>query len=157
MSSAIRIVVAEDDPGLSELYCERFGSVPDFEVVGQARSAREAIATVGRLDPDILTLDIDLPGIGGLEVLPVVRWCSPNTKVIVVSGHDEETTILEALELGARGYIVKGDRTDMIKAVRAVQCGEVWARRRIVSYMLSRLVDLAGRSFQEAGGEPAPA
>ncbi len=157
MPSMIRVVVAEDDPGLRELFREQLGVAPDFEVIGEARSGREAIATVERLDPDILTLDIDLPGIGGLEVLPVVRWCSPNTKVIVLSGHDEEATILEALELGAMGYIVKGDGANLEKAIRAVQRGEVWARRRVVARVLDQLVGLASRTFQEVEGEPAPA
>jgi DNA-binding NarL/FixJ family response regulator len=148
MSSMIRIVIAEDDPGLCELFREQFSLVPGFEVIGEAHSGREAIATVERLDPDILTLDIDLPGIGGLEVLPVVRWCSPRTKVIVLSGHDEEATILETLELGAMGYIVKGDGTNMEKAIRAVQRGEVWARRRVLARVFDRLVGLAGRAFQ---------
>jgi DNA-binding NarL/FixJ family response regulator len=153
----IRIVIAEDDPGLCELFRERLSSVPDFEVIGEARNGREAIAIVGRLDPDILTLDIDLPGIGGLEVLPVIRWCSPKTKVIVLSSHDEEAIILEALELGAMGYIVKSDGTNLEKAIRAVQRGEVWARRRVLARVLDHLVGLAGRTFRKAGGEPAPA
>ena len=155
MSSMIRIVIAEDDPEFCELFCEQLSLVPDFEVIGEARNGREAIAIVGRLDPDILTLDIDLPGIGGMEVLPVVRWCSPKTKVIVLSSHDEEATILEALELGAMGYIVKGDRTNLEKAIRAVQRGEVWARRRVLTRVLGQLIGLARRTFQEAEGESA--
>jgi len=155
MSSIIRIVVAEDDPGLCELFREQLSLVSGFEVVGEAHSGWEAIATVGRLDPDILILDIDLPGIGGLEVLPVVRWCSPKTKMIVLSGHDEEATIMEALELGATGYIVKGDGTNIEKAIRAVQRGEVWARRRVLARVFDQLVGLVGRTFQKAGGEPS--
>jgi DNA-binding NarL/FixJ family response regulator len=153
----IRIVIAEDDPGLCELFREQLSLVPGVEVIGEAHSGREAIATVERLDPDILTLDIDLPGIGGLEVLPVVRWCSPKTKVIVLSGHDEETTILEALELGAMGYIVKGDGTNLAKAIRAVQRGEVWARRRVVARLLDRLIGVVGLAFQAREGESVPA
>ena len=156
MSSMIRIVIAEDDPRLRELFREQLNLVPGFEVVGEAHSGREAIATVERLDPDILTLDIDLPGISGLEVLPVVRWCSPKTKVIVLSGHDEEATILEALELGAMGYLVKGDGTNLEKAIRAVQRGEVWARRRVLARIFDQLVGLVGRTFQRAEGEPSP-
>jgi len=157
MLSTTRIVIAEDDPGFRELFREQLSVVPGFEVIGEAHSGREAIAAVERLDPDILTLDIDLPGIGGLEVLPVVRWCSPKTKVIVLSGHDEEAVILEALELGAMGYIVKGDGTNLEKAIRAVQRGEVWARRRALARVLGQFVGLASRTFQEAGGRFVPA
>lgn len=155
MGSVIRIVVAEGDPELSELFRERFSAVPDFEVVGAAPSGRAAIAVVTRLNPDIVTMDIDLPGIGGLEILPVVRWCNPKTKVVVLSDHDEEATILEALELGAKGYIVKGDGTDMIKAIRAIQNGEIWVGRRVLARMLERLIGLATGAFGEAEGEPA--
>jgi DNA-binding NarL/FixJ family response regulator len=157
MPSMIRIVIAEDDLGLCELFREQLSVVRDFTVVGEARSGREAISAVGRLEPDVLTLDIDLPEINGLEVLPVVRWCSPSTKVIVLSSHDEETTIMKALELGAGGYIVKGDGTNLEKAIRAVQRGEVWARRRVLARVLDHLRALAGRPLQEAEGKPAPA
>lgn len=155
--SCIRIVIAEDDPGLRELLYEQLRVVPDFEVAAEARDGREAIANVGWLDPDILILDLGLPEIDGLEVLRVVRWFSPKTKVIIRSGRSEEATILETLRLGARGYIIKGDGTNMEKAIRAVQRGEVWTRRRVLARMLNQLVSLAGRTFQEAGSEPAPA
>jgi DNA-binding NarL/FixJ family response regulator len=156
MATVIRIVIAEDDPELSELYRERLSTVPDFEVIGAVRSRREAIAAAGRLSPDILALDIDLPGINGLEILPVIRWCSPTTKVIVLSGHNDEATIVEALELGAKGYIVKGDEPDMVKAIRVVQNGEVWARRRVMARALDRLIVLARGTFQETERQTAP-
>lgn len=156
MASVIRIVIAEDNLELPELYHERFRVAPGLEVMGVVRSAREAIAAVGKLNPDILALDIDLPDISGLEILPVIRWCSPTTKVIVLSGHNEEAAIVEALELGAKGYIVKGDGTDVVKAIRVVQRGEIWARRRVLARVLDRLVGLAMGTFQETGRQPAP-
>ncbi|MBZ0169006.1 LuxR family two component transcriptional regulator [Candidatus Methylomirabilis lanthanidiphila] len=156
MSSVIRILIAEDDSELFEVCRKRFSSASDCEVVGHVHNGREVIAAVERLRPDILTIDRESPGIGGLEILPVIRWCSPNTKVIVLSGCDDEATVLEALDLGARGYIVKDDGIDMIKVVRAVQRGEVWARRRVVARLLDRLVCLASLAFQEEG-EFAPA
>jgi DNA-binding NarL/FixJ family response regulator len=156
MATVIRIVIAGDDSELSELYREQLSAVRDFEVIGATRSGREAIAAAGRLNPDILMLDMDLPGISGLEILPVVRWCSPTTKVIALSGHNDEATIVEALELGAKGYIVKGDEPDMIKAIRVVQSGEVWARRRVVARVLDRLIGLARGTLQETGRQTAP-
>lgn len=156
MSSIIRIVIAEDDPGLRDLFTAQIGLVPDFLVIGEACSGREAIATVEELDPDILILDIDLPEMGGLGVLPRVRGCRPNTKVIVLSGRDEEGTILSALKLGARGYIVKGDGINLEKAIRAVQRGEVWARRQVFTRVLDQLIRLTHHTFQEVEDELAP-
>jgi len=157
MASVIRILIAGDDVEFFEVCREQFSLVSDCDVVGNVRTGREAVAAVERLRPDILLVDRDPPGIGGVEILPVVRWWSPNTRVIVCSGCGDDATVVEALELGARGYIVKYDGTDMIKAVRAVQHGEVWARRRVVARLLDRLVGLAGRTFQgEGAGAPAP-
>lgn len=157
MASGIRILIAEDDPRVFKMRREQFSSAADCEVVGNVRNGREVIASVERLKPDILMIDRESPGIGGLDILPVIRWCSPNTKVIVLSDCDDEEIVLEALELGVRGYILKGEWTDMIKVVRAVQRGEVWARRRVVARLLDRLVSLASRTFQgEEECAPAP-
>ena len=140
--ASTRVVVAEDHPQCRELLCEQLGLAPDLELVGEARDAWEAIAAVGRLTPDVLTLDVDLPGMSGLDILRVVRWYSPKTCVIMLSGHDEEQFIREALKQGARGYIVKGDGTDLTKAIRAVQRGEVWARRRHMALVIEELIHL---------------
>jgi len=153
----VQIVVAEDHPEFRELLSKQLGLEPDLKVIGEARDGFEAIAAVARLAPDVLTLDLDLPGLSGLEVLEVVRWCSPNTKVIILSGHDEEETVLEAIRLGARGYIVKAEGTNPVKAVRAVQRGEVWATRRVLARVLEELIGVADLTFPATGGEPAPA
>jgi DNA-binding NarL/FixJ family response regulator len=156
MASA-RVVIAEDHPQYRELLCEQLRLSPDLEVVGEARDAWEAIAAVGKQAPDVLTLDLDLPGMSGLDVLRVVRWYSPKTQVIMLSGHAEEEVVLEALKHGARGYVVKGEGTDLTKAIRAVQRGEVWARRRVLARVLEELVGLASLTLSATGGEPAPA
>jgi len=156
MASA-RVVIAEDHPQYRELLCEQLRLSPDLEVVGEARDAWEAIAAVGKQAPDVLTLDLDLPGMSGLDVLRVVRWYSPKTQVIMLSGHAEEEVVLEALKHGARGYVVKGEGTDLAKAIRAVQRGEVWARRRVLARVLEELVGLASLTLSATGGEPAPA
>lgn len=152
----IRIVIAEDDPGFREWLYEQFRFVPDFEVVGAVCNGREAIASVAQLDPDILILDLDLPGINGLEVLQVVRWFSPNTKVIIRSSHAEESTILEALQLGAMGYIVNENGIDLQKAIRAVRGGEIWARRRVLARLLDHLVGLASPASQITEASHSP-
>lgn len=137
------------------MLCEQFQLEPDIEIVGEARDGWEAIAAVGRLTPDILTLDVDLPGLNGLDVLPVVRWYSPRTKVIMLSGRDDDEIIREALRRGAQGYIVKGSGTDLCKAIRAVHRGEVWARRRVLAAVIDEMVRLAALTFPSTGGKPA--
>ena len=147
--------MAEDHPGFREMFCEQLRLALDLEVVGDAQDGWEAIAAVGRLKPDVLTLDLDLPGMNGLDVLRVVRWYSPDTKVIIVSGHGEEPTIQEALKQGARGYIVKGEGANLEKAIKVVHEGEVWARRRVLAAVIDELSRLAELTFPAAGTERA--
>jgi len=137
------------------MLCEQLRLAPDLEVIGDARDGWEAIAAVGKLKPDVLTLDLDLPGMHGLDVLRVVRWYSPDTKVIILSGHAEEATIQETLKQGARGYIVKGEGANLERAVRVVQNGEVWARRQVLATVIEELSRLAELTFPAAAGEPA--
>ena len=147
--------MAEDHANFREMLCEQLRLAPDLEVIGDARDGWEAIAAVGRLQPDVLTLDLDLPGMHGLDVLRVVRWYSPDTKVIILSGHAEELTIQETLKQGARGYIVKGEGANLEKAVRVVQNGEVWARRKVLATVIDELSRLAELTFPATDGEPA--
>jgi DNA-binding NarL/FixJ family response regulator len=151
----IRVVVAEDHPEFREMLCEQLRLAGDLAVVEEARSGWEAVAAVGRVRPDVLTLDLDLPGLHGLDVLRVVRWYSPETKVLILSGHDEEQMIREALKQGARGYIVKGEPVNLEKAVKVVHRGEVWARRTVLASVIEELSRLASLTLPGRGAEAA--
>lgn len=147
----VRIVVAEDHPEYREMVCEQLRVASNLDVIADARDGWEAINAVGRLKPDVLTLDLDLPGMAGLDVLRVTRWYSPETKVIILSGHDEEAVIEEALKQGARGYIVKGEWADLEKAINVVHDGEVWARRRVLAKVIDELSRLAKLAIPATG------
>lgn len=138
--STVRLVIAEDESAFRELLREQFRFVQDLEIVGEARDGREALAAVGQLTPDVLILNLDLPGLNALEVLLVILWSSPQTKVIVVSREGDERAIREALKQGARGCIVKGDKLDLSKLIHAVQRGEVWAKGRVLSGVIEELI-----------------
>lgn len=151
----IRVVIAEDCSEYRELLCEQLRVAPDLDVIGEAQDGWEAIAAVGRLKPDVLTLDLDLPGMSGLDVLRVTRWYSPDTKAIILSSHDEGSIVHEALRQGARGYIVKGDGTDLQKAIKVVHDGEVWARRGVLAAVIEELRRLAELTFPATESETA--
>lgn len=153
----IRVVIAEDYLEYRELLCEQLRIAPDLDVIEEARDGWEAITAVGRLKPDVLTLALDLPGMSGLDVLRVTRWYSPDTKAIILSSHDEGSIVHEALRQGARGYIVKGDGTDLKKAIKVVHNGEVWVRRRVLAAVIDELSRPAELTFPETAAECAPA
>ena len=99
-------------------------SEPDFSVKGEAGDGLEAVRLAECLHPDVLVLDLMMPGLTGLEVLRIVRKRSPQTRVVVLSMHGNNAFIAEALKNGATGYVLKGsDEKDLVRAVREAAAG----------------------------------
>lgn len=98
---------------------------PDFRVVGEAGDGPEAVHLVERLQPDVLVLDLMLPGLSGLEVARLVRQGSPKTRVLILSMYADEAYVLRALKNGAAGYALKdSSAADLVQAVREVARGQ---------------------------------
>ncbi len=152
---SLRIVVAEDHPSFREMLCEQLRVVPGVEVIAEAHDGWEAVAVTGRLMPDVLTLDLNLPGLGGLDVLRVVRRYSPETKVIIISGHDDKESIRDALRGGARGYVVKGATSDVGAVIQAVTRGEVWVGRRVVAGVIEEMTSVSEQPHPASAGHGA--
>lgn len=113
---------------------------PAISVVGEAADGLQAISLAEALQPDILLLDIRMPGLGGIEALPQIREKSPGTKVLILSGFSEGELMAKALQLGAKGYLSKLlTHRDLIRAIRATYAGEVWAERKVLSEVLESL------------------
>jgi CheY-like chemotaxis protein len=107
-AGATRVLVVEDEDGVRALLTELLDGEPGFAVVGAARDGREAIALARHHQPDIVLLDLAMPGIGGLEALPLLRAVSPGAKVVVLSGLDPADVEQRTRAEGAAGYLVKG-------------------------------------------------
>ena len=124
--SAIRLVVVDDHPNVRDGLRALFSTVPDVDVVGEAADAATALREITLHRPDVLLLDVHMPGGTGLEVLPRLRQASPETHVLLLTMDDDAETALEAVQLGADGYLVKGASQDEImRAVRAVHDGQL--------------------------------
>jgi two-component system, NarL family, response regulator NreC len=112
---------------------------PDIVLVGETEDGLETVRLVEQLSPDILIVDLVMPGLGGLEVTRQVRKSSPQTHVIVLSMHANEAYVLEALRNGALGYILKGSQVDdLVRAIREVAAG----RRYLSSPLSERAIDV---------------
>lgn len=95
-----------------------------FTVVGEAADGLEAVRLIERLRPDLLVLDLLVPGLNGLDVLRLVRQRSPHTRIVVLSMHDTSAYVAEALHLGALGYVLKGSRiADLVTALHEAAAG----------------------------------
>ena len=124
MPDKLSVVLIDDHPLFREGVAKTFNDEPDFEIVGQSANAQDALQIVGDLLPDIVLLDISMPG-GGISTARGIAEAYPVVKIIMltVSEHDED--VIAALQAGARGYILKGvGGAELVGIVRAVNEGE---------------------------------
>jgi DNA-binding NarL/FixJ family response regulator len=127
MSAGIRIFLCDDVPELRALLRYGLEEDPALHVVGEAGDARDAIDRAGELAPDIVLLDLSMPGMDGLEAIPLLRAATPAAGIVVFSGFAAERMAAPALERGADHYIEKGEPLERVRA--AVR--EVHERRAV--------------------------
>jgi DNA-binding NarL/FixJ family response regulator len=122
--SVITIVLADDHNIVRKGMRALLGAERDFHLVGEASDGLEAVQLVERLHPDVLLLDLMMPGLNGLEVTRQVCKRSPQTRVVILSMHANEAYVLEALRNGAAGYVLKdASVAELVQAVRDVVAG----------------------------------
>ncbi|MCD9024196.1 response regulator [Cohnella silvisoli] len=107
MSEPIRILLVDDHRHAREGMRTIVSGVPDFLVVGEASSGEEALTLMERLSPDLILMDINMPGMGGLEAVKVIKSAFPSVKIIMVTVSDDVSHLFEALKKGAQGYLLK--------------------------------------------------
>ncbi len=135
-----RVFVVDDHP----LFRDGLGGLvkreADLTVCGEAADAARALAAIERLKPDLLLVDIGLPGRSGLELIKDVRAVRPDTTVLVVSMHDEALYAERVLRAGAHGYIMKQEGPDkMLRAIRHVLEGQIYLSRRMSERLIETL------------------
>jgi hemolysin D len=123
-SQSIRILIVDDQNFVRKMLQYSLSAVADFEIVGTANSGSEAIAQIEQLRPDIALVDIEMPGMNGLEITRTISDQYPQTKVLVISIHDDESYIRDSLQAGAKGYLLKNTPSEeLAHAIRFVQLG----------------------------------
>ena len=132
------IVLADDHPIVRQGLKTVLEAEPDFRVIGEAGDGSQAVQLVERLQPQVLVLDLLIPGLSGLEVARQVRQRAPETRVIVLSMHANEAYVLEALRHGAAAYVLKAtSSTELVQAVRAVVAGRRYLSRPLTERALA--------------------
>jgi two-component system nitrate/nitrite response regulator NarL len=136
----IRIVVADDHPVVRFGVKNMLENEPGFEVVGDAEDGDTAITQTIELEPDILLLDLLMPRLPGLEALRAIMSKSPRVKIIMLTSTISTQQIIEALQIGARGIVLKDSVAgDLSKALRAVLSGDYWIGGERVANLLTAL------------------
>jgi DNA-binding NarL/FixJ family response regulator len=135
----IRILLADDHPVVREGIRNRLDGEDDCLVVGEAVNGDEAVSLARRLCPDVVLLDVAMPGPGVVPVLEVLRQKVPTAKVLVVSAFDDDKYIFGTLAAGAAGYALKGERlSTLVEAVRTIARGEAWLSPRVAAKVTQR-------------------
>ncbi|MDE3158895.1 MAG: response regulator transcription factor [Acidobacteriota bacterium] len=137
----IRIVVADDHPIFRDGLCKLLALEEDFEVVGQAQDGQEVLDVLQQYEPDILLLDLKMPGLDGLGTLQRLQAARIRTRVIVLTASDDKNEFVQAMKLGTSGIVLKQTATDLlIKSIRKVHAGEIWLDSHTTAAVIRQFV-----------------
>ncbi len=121
----ICILVADDHPFFRDGLRSLLASSPDMELVGEASTGEEAVSLVAELQPDVVLMDVQMPGMNGVEATRRIVEDSPHVRVLVVTMFEDDGTVFRAMRAGAKGYLLKGaNYAEMLRAIKAVGNGE---------------------------------
>ncbi len=140
MAERISLVVADDHPLFREGVVHCLASESDLDVVGQASSGEEALTLARDLLPDVVLLDISMPGWGGIVTAEKITIACPSTKVMMLTVMEDESKLLAAFKAGARAYVLKGiSAHELARVVRSVAEGEVYVTPSLAAGILLAL------------------
>lgn len=146
----IRLLIADDHPIFRQGLRGVLSGEPDIEIAGEASDGNQAIELARTLSPDVVLVDVHMPGRDGIEVARAIKTQQPRTGIIVMTAHDDEEQLFQAIKVGAAGYYLKDVRPEvLIEAVRRVSNGEylinesVLTKPLVASRVLKQFRDLA--------------
>ena len=152
--TVIRVLVADDHILFRDGVRALLNSMPDLEVVGEAGDGEEVVAKAASLRPDVILMDLQLPGLNGVEATRRILRTQPGVSVLVLTMFEDTDTVLAAMRAGARGYILKDtDEEALLRSVRAVASGEALfgpgVAERIMRYLAEATPSAERAAFPE--------
>lgn len=120
----LRVLIADDHPLFRRGMQGLLSTQPDIEVVGEAKTGEEAIRLAGELEPDVILMDIKMPGVSGIEATRRILAANPHTRILMVTMFEDDASVFTAMRAGARSYVLKdADKDDVLGAIRTVGRG----------------------------------
>jgi two-component system response regulator NreC len=150
MNNPVRVLIADDHAVLRAGLRLLLTGQNEFEVVAEASTGSEALSLAEKLQPDLILLDLSMPGLGGMEVLPTLRKMIPSAKILILTMHDDPQYLRQALKYGASGYVLKkAADAELISAIRAVLRGEMYVHPSMTRVLLEDILPEAKSSNAE--------
>jgi len=144
MTPKIRVLLADDHAVLRAGLRLLLTSQVDFDVVGEASNGIEALTLAEAQQPDLILLDLSMPGLGGLDALAVLRQKAPQARILILTMHDDPQYLRQALSCGASGYVLKkAADVELLSAIQAVLRGEVYVHPSMTRVLLEDLLPQA--------------
>jgi DNA-binding NarL/FixJ family response regulator len=138
----IRIVVADDHPVYRDGLRGLAGRTPDLDLVGEAATGIEAVEVVERTQPDVVLMDLRMPGMTGIEATRTILERLPETRVLILTMSENDDSLFAAMRAGARGYLPKdADSEELVHAIRAAALGEVIFGQSIATKLMAFFAD----------------
>lgn len=140
----IKVLLVDDHPVVRKGLHSCLANRENLKIVGEASNGLEAIQKVTELDPDVVLMDINMPGMDGLEVTETLRKEAPRTRVLVLSVHDTRDYVMRIVKAGARGYVLKDAPPDeLVRGIEAVNNGEAYFSPSVARIALNQYVSEA--------------
>lgn len=132
MEIPARVLIVDDNKSWREWLRSKLRDSDHFQVLDEAGDGYEALAKAQKLNPDLVLLDISMPGLDGIETASLLRAVVPKAKIIFLSQHDDPVIVENVLNDGARGYVLKAEAEgDLLPSINAVLRGEVFSSKRL--------------------------
>ncbi len=154
MTPKLRVLIADDHPIFRDGIAMLLATTPDLVTVGEARSGDEAVELAIELVPDVVLMDIQMPGCSGVEATRRILARQPSVRVLIVTMFEDDSSLFTAVRAGARGFVLKdAERADILRAIRAVGQGEAIfspaVAGRLLDYLTTPAATLAATEFPE--------
>jgi DNA-binding NarL/FixJ family response regulator len=138
-TSAIRVFLVDDQTMIRAGFKSLLGKDPRFQVAGDSGDPRRAVEMIGEDRPDVVLLDVSMPGLSGIDAIPMIRKASPKTKIVMLTHHEGETFVEQALRAGADGYLSKdSEPAELTLALESVHKGNMFLSPKVAGSLVHR-------------------
>jgi NarL family two-component system response regulator LiaR len=152
-SPPLKLLIVDDDPMMRLGLTAALGNQDDFTILGEATDGRQGIEQAATLQPDVVLMDVGMPGMDGIEATQAIKATTPEMRVVVLTSHTNETEIIAALSSGADAYCIKGTNVEALaNAIRVAASGAAYLDPQIAQKVMQNLAPSRPRAKQDNAG-----